>query len=102
MSSNNATMINAAKLGKELTSSVKLLQYLVQCIEWFDSWQSHIKKTVMDSKKFLSPSTAAGLRVTLKSTVELSTFLLQSGFTYVLTSRFSQDPLEVVALLCNL
>lgn len=44
---------------------------------------------------FLSNSTAEGLRVTLQSTVDLVDYLsAKCGFTYIITSRLSQDKLE--------
>ena len=47
-------------------------------------------------KQGLSSSTFHGLRVTLTSTMQLSTYLMETdGFHYMLTSRFGQDPLEV-------
>lgn len=60
-----------------------------------------INKEYQERKKqienrFLSHSTAEGLRVTLKSTIELSKYLLEScNFKYVLTRKFNQDCLEV-------
>jgi hypothetical protein len=78
-----------------------MLQFLEDCLKWFDEWEAFAKSANGDSKKFLSPSTAAGLRVTLRSTIQLSQFLLQSRFVYVLTSRFSQDPLEVISFYAS-
>jgi len=52
--------------------------------------EKHVKNKEIDSHQFVSPSTAAGLHVTLKSTTELTPSLLQSGFKYVLMSHFSQ------------
>jgi hypothetical protein len=52
----------------------------------------------------LSTSTLNGIRVTLKSTIELSEYLMSlgEGFQYVLMSRLGQDSLEIVAsYLCN-
>jgi len=52
--------------------------------------EKYVMNKETDSHQFLSPSTAAGLHVTLKSTTELSPSLLQTGFKYVLMSHFSQ------------
>ena len=82
------------------------MQFLLDCIDWLESWEGYVEEN--NSKhKFLSPSTSAGLRVTLHSTLQLSQNLLQSldSCKYVLTSKFSQDPLEVlfaVAISTNL
>lgn len=44
---------------------------------------------------FLTLSTAEGLRVTMLSTLDLTEHLLnECGFSYVLTAKFNQDPLE--------
>ncbi|KAK3926243.1 Transposable element P transposase [Frankliniella fusca] len=46
-------------------------------------------------KAFISESTDLGLLVSLKSTVELSTYLIDDiGFDYVMTARFNQDTIE--------
>lgn len=47
--------------------------------------------------EFLTYSTAEGLRVTILSTIELSTYLLEKcKFKYVLSGKMNQDPLEVM------
>jgi hypothetical protein len=37
-----------------------------------------------------------GLRVTILSTIDLNQYLLSCGFHYVLSNKFSQDPIEVI------
>ena len=55
----------------------------------------NVKITARKSK-FLSSSTAQGLRITLRSTIELGKVLLTKyKFKYVLTSKLNQDCLEV-------
>lgn len=50
----------------------------------------------MVKEDFLTPNTAEGLRVTLRSTIDLCNYLLNDcGFHYVLTSKMNQDALEV-------
>ncbi|CAH1731422.1 unnamed protein product [Aphis gossypii] len=44
--------------------------------------------------EFLTKQTAEGLRVTIKSTLDLSKYLLDTGFHYVLTYKMNQDKLE--------
>lgn len=51
----------------------------------------------IDPEDFLTNSTAQGLRVTISSTIDLSSYLLKSCGYYVLTGRMSQDPLEVIS-----
>lgn len=48
--------------------------------------------------EFITTPTADGLRVTMKSTIELSKYLLHSGFRYVLSNKMNQDRLEVILL----
>lgn len=43
---------------------------------------------------FLSQSTATGLRVTISSTLELLSYLTTLGYSYLMTSRLCQDPVE--------
>ncbi|KAH7932982.1 hypothetical protein HPB49_006204 [Dermacentor silvarum] len=63
-----------------------------EMLSFLDIWERHA-----DKKKFLSESTAEGLRVTLTSTFELLRYLHeQVGFSYLLTSRLSQDKVENV------
>ncbi len=45
-------------------------------------------------KMFLSKATYDGLQTTAHALIECVQFLLQNGFQYVLTNKFSQDPLE--------
>jgi hypothetical protein len=77
------------------TLGAMIFQFLLDCIQWLDNWEKHVSDTGNRMKKFLSPSTSAGLRVTLTSTIQLSERLLTSGYHYVLTAKLSQDPLEV-------
>lgn len=65
-----------------------------KCIQNFlaylDDWE-----TAAGSGGFLSRSTAEGLRVTLSSTLHLLRYLTTKlNFSYMMTCRLSQDPLE--------
>lgn len=55
--------------------------------------------------KRLTASAAYGLRVTLTTALELSTYLInECGYEYLMTRRLNQDALEVgfiAFLLCN-
>ncbi|KAH9384387.1 hypothetical protein HPB48_026394 [Haemaphysalis longicornis] len=59
-------------------------------LEYLDSWEQHAEK----DGGFLSQSTAIGLRVTISSTLELLSYLTSLGYSYLMTSRLCQDPLE--------
>jgi len=61
-----------------------------------DEWEKNFQQGLIQEKEFLTKSTAESLRITLKSTIDLVTFLLNDcGFNYVLTSKLNQDALEV-------
>jgi hypothetical protein len=48
------------------------------------------------SVAFLSRKTDLGIAVTLKSTIGLSTYLMEKiEYKYVMTARFNSDPIEV-------
>lgn len=50
----------------------------------------------INESEFLTKQTVEGLRVTIKSTIELSKYLLDIGFDYVLSNKMNQDKLEVI------
>ena len=73
-----------------------VLQELQEAGKWLDDWETYVQALPESKQKlFLSRPTCQGLRVTLKSALELSTELLSHGYSYVLTGKFCQDPLEV-------
>ena len=45
-------------------------------------------------RMFLSWQTYEGIRITVHSAIEATKFLLHEGIEFVLTERFSQDPVE--------
>ena len=80
-------------------SDVNIMQFLQEIEEaqnWLDNWETYIRTLPEPKQKqFLSRQTCQGLRVTLKSTLDLTQVLLCEGYSYVLTGKFCQDPLEV-------
>ena len=71
-------------------------QELEDACQWLDEWDRYNQTLNFElRKKFLSQQTCHGLRVTLHSTIELAQLLLDDGYSYVLTAKFNQDPLEV-------
>lgn len=51
---------------------------------------------MIDAKDFLTQATCDGLKITLKSTLDLVNYLLdECNFAYVLTAKLNQDSLEV-------
>lgn len=77
--------------GKFVNDRFKLDQKPIDAItEKFKPRKKKIDET------FLSGSTAKGLRLTCRSTIELTKHLLKDcGFEYVLTRKLNQDWLEV-------
>jgi len=53
----------------------------------------------INESDFLTKQTAEGLRVTIQSTIDLTKYLLDIGFYYVLTNKMNQDKLEVLILI---
>lgn len=67
-------------------------RFLEEFVTYLEQWEQHAKPA---GGAFLSKSTAAGFRVTLKSTLDPMEYLTSVvGFTYLLMSRLSQDKLE--------
>jgi len=57
-------------------------------MKWLDSWESKVIDGLISSNEFLTQQTADGLRVTIKSSIELSKYLLDScNFSFVLTAK---------------
>ncbi|CAH1731085.1 unnamed protein product [Aphis gossypii] len=65
-------------------------------ITFINSWEQNLLDQKIMESEFLTKQTADGLRVTMKSTIELAKYLLQSGFRYVLSNKMNQDRLEVI------
>lgn len=64
---------------------------------WLNTWETSMREQHIHTNEFLTMTTAEGLRVTLRSTIELPNYLLwDCGFEYVLTGKMNQDPLEVI------
>jgi len=54
-----------------------------------------VKNKLLSEDEYLTKNTSDGLRVTIKSTLELSKYLLKDcGYSYVLSSTMNQDRLE--------
>ncbi|KAH9365521.1 hypothetical protein HPB48_010479 [Haemaphysalis longicornis] len=72
---------------------------LLEALNCIDEWEA---VTGPKKVRFPSYSTALGLRVTLKATLDL-TYLTQTiGYKYPLTSRLSQDPIKkLFGIICQ-
>ena len=73
-------------------------------LQYFEDWLKSIKNrpgnlnTVAQQNMFLSAATYKGIQITTNSLIGLVKYLLNHGVSYILTERFSQDPLEVLVL----
>eukprot|EP00794_Sanderia_malayensis_P001655 gene1655-1842_t len=67
---------------------------------YVENWKTSVEEREGDfsdserAKMFLSQQTYNGIKVTVRSLVECTKYLLQNGLQYVLSSKFNQDPLE--------
>ncbi|KAH7944684.1 hypothetical protein HPB51_028602 [Rhipicephalus microplus] len=68
----------------------RLLWLETECLQYFAQW----KESTLHKKEFLSEETYEALRVTTLSTVLCTRHLLQLGFYFVLTGKFSSDDVE--------
>ncbi|EZA62621.1 hypothetical protein X777_07435, partial [Ooceraea biroi] len=69
---------------------------LEESLNKLNTWEQHVQNGDISEKKFLTRQTADGLRVTIKSTLDIVNYLtLDAGFDSVLTGRLNQDSLEV-------
>ncbi|CAN8028705.1 unnamed protein product, partial [Ixodes persulcatus] len=72
------------------------LKILARGIDWLDSWEREVHDGTISPDMFLTQSTAQGLRVTLKSTIDLSVYLLtKCSFDYVLRCKFNHDAIQL-------
>ena len=73
--------------------------FLDSFLKYFDDWKTSIEKRgdftpTQKGNMFISVPTYEGLKMTVYALKELVPFLLQNGFTFVLSERFCQDDLE--------
>lgn len=65
-------------------------------MEKLNTWEQYVENGNIPEKYFLTRQTTEGLRVTIKSTLDLVQYLIRNaGFDSVLTGRLNQDSLEV-------
>ncbi|XP_077553125.1 uncharacterized protein LOC144167840 [Haemaphysalis longicornis] len=94
-----ATQIFSESVAKGLQFYAKRgaprFQVIEDALQWLDAWEEEVVSGKIHKDFFLTPSTAEGLKVTLKSVVQLSNYLLtECGFDYILTAKLNQDRLE--------
>ena len=69
-------------------------------MQWLNDWEQRVQDGILTKNNFLTDNTAEGLRVTLRSTIDLTHYLItEHDCEYVLTGKINQDPLEVTLCL---
>lgn len=67
-----------------------------ESLKKLNAWEQEVDNGTISENNFLTKQTAVGLRVTIKSTLDLIKYLTtNAGFSSVLTGRLNQDSLEV-------
>ena len=82
----------------ELAFSKYKPEVYAECVTWLENFMYFFSSTKMHSSQHedaLKP-TQKGVLMTTKSTVTLQKDLLNTGFKYVLSSRFSNDPKKIL------
>jgi len=75
------------------------IKILKTTLIWLDDWETNFINGKITANEFLTKSTSEGLRVSIKSTIELCNYLLDEvKLNYVLTNRMNQDRIEVIFL----
>lgn len=76
---------------------IKLLQVLKKSIVWLNARESALMAGEITEDEFLSSETAQALRLSLQSTLDMCSYLIENfNFKYLLTARVNQDNLEVL------
>lgn len=74
-----------------------------QAISWLNDWENNLENKLIDTQDFLTQATCDGLKITLKSTLDLVNYLLvECNFAYVLTAKLNQDSLEVHNIILHI
>lgn len=84
------TVMTARFPGEALRPNSPAVRDLEEFLEFLSRWEQ-----TADKKNFLSECTTEGLRVTINSTLGLLSYLhAELGYSYLMTSRLSQDKIE--------
>ena len=74
---------------------IYVLKVLENSLIWLNNWETNLVNKLITDDQFLTKNTAEGLRITIKSSIDLINQLHNCGFDYVLTSKINQDCIEV-------
>lgn len=67
---------------------------------WLNDWEQNLRNKLITDDMFLTKQTVEGLRITIKSTIDLVEYLhTEFGFAYVLTTKLNQDCLEIIIII---
>lgn len=65
---------------------------LKEALTWINTWESNLNNNLIKKDDFLTQATADGLKITIKSTIDIVDYLLNKcNFMYVLTAKLNQD-----------
>ena len=68
-------------------------------MQFLNDWEQRVIDGQLQKENFLTDNTAEGLGITLKSTIDLTHYLLlEFNCKYVLTGKINPDSLEVIIL----
>ena len=82
-----------------VTPASKDFRVLQESLLWLNNWENNVKTRAVEECHFLTQNTAQGLRITLHSAMDLCLYMSEKyNFTYLLTGKINQDPLEVYSL----
>lgn len=66
---------------------------------WLNNWEAEVAGGSISRDQCLTIETAQGLLVTIRSTLDLCSYLIDRfDFKYLLTGKVNQDDLEVIIL----
>lgn len=66
-------------------------------MQWLNEWELAVSNTDITAEEFLTVKTSQGLRISLRSTMDLCSYLIDKfDFKYLLTGKVNQDNLEVM------
>ncbi|XP_036146648.1 uncharacterized protein LOC118646884 [Monomorium pharaonis] len=87
--------MNRKSPNQGLTPHCKDFKILEDTLRWLDEWELAVSKTDITAEEFLTVETSKGLRISLRSTMDLCKYLIDKfNFKYLLTGKVNQDNLE--------
>lgn len=73
-----------------------ILQFLLESLQKLDQWENLMEEGTITNNEFLTRQTSEGLRVTLQSMIDTTSYLTSKfNFQCILSGNIKQDALEV-------